>query len=152
MLYLLKALMSVEWNSPKFSLKFLSLLGAFAQQKYPYSFSGVDANDNLYGGDEKFITEVDFTASALLNDLLVSIKGYGDQGQPRNQGTLSLELFFQIIMWADIQQMWNLIINLWNLAKKNGDTKVLTKSLESIKRKANYTQEFQSLASKISPL
>lgn len=40
MLYLLKALMTFQWSSPILPLRFISLLGAYAQGEYPYQFNG----------------------------------------------------------------------------------------------------------------
>ena len=45
----------------------------------------VDANDGLYGGDEKFLSEVDSTASAILNETLSIAKVLGDQNQLKKQ-------------------------------------------------------------------
>jgi hypothetical protein len=45
----------------------------------------VDSNNALYGGDEKFITELNSTASTILNDALNMLKILGDEGQLKKQ-------------------------------------------------------------------
>ncbi|ODM88588.1 hypothetical protein Ocin01_18094, partial [Orchesella cincta] len=119
MLYLLKALMTIQWTSPILPLRFLSLLGAYAQGEYPYQFVGVDNNNSLYGCANQFIAEIDSLAGTILNDLLSKIKAYGDQNQIKKQARLSLELFFAIINWGEIHDMGNLAVNLWNFSHKN---------------------------------
>jgi len=65
MLYFLKALLTIEWESTRVSLGVLSILGAFAQEIYPYKFLGVDANDSLYGGHQQFLSEIDLMATKI---------------------------------------------------------------------------------------
>ncbi|CAG7719449.1 unnamed protein product [Allacma fusca] len=149
MLYLLKALINIEWIFPSVYVQALSLVGAYSQEKYAYHFSGVDANDGLYGGEEKFVNELDATGTSVLNEILNIVKTYGEQNQIKKQAKLSLDLFNEILIWGDVDQMWNLAVNLWNFSRKNVDHKLAVRTLETIRRKAFYRKEFQYLASKI---
>ena len=45
----------------------------------------VDSNNALYGGDEKFIMELNSIASSVLNDLLDVLKMLGDEMQFKKQ-------------------------------------------------------------------
>jgi hypothetical protein len=149
MLYLLKALLSIEWTFPTVYIQALSLLGAYSQEKYAYHFNGVDANDGLYGGEERFVAELDTTATSVLNEILNIINTLGEQNQVKKQAKLSLDLFNEILIWGDVHEMWNLAVNLWKFSRKNVDHKLAVRTLETIRRKAFYRKEFQYLASKI---
>jgi len=148
-LYFLKALMTIRWNSSVVQLKYLSLLGAYAQTEYPYHFHSVETNSELYGGAKEFIEEVDSLAAGALNDVLSCLKYLGDQRQVKAQALLSLEVFWEIINWSDISKMGNLALNLWNLAKLGVDPAVLTRSIESLRRKADFKPTFQVLCVKL---
>jgi len=149
MLYLLKALMTIQWASPIVPLRFLSLLGAYAQGEYPYQFVGVDNNNSLYGCANQFVTEIDSLAGTILNDLLSKIKAYGDQNQIKKQARLSLELFFAILNWGDIHDMGNLAVNLWNFSYKNLERKLAERTFESVQFKSRTNPAFEMLLSRM---
>jgi len=148
-LYLLKGLLKLQWDSPGLSVKVLSLLGAYTQENYPYGFEGVDANNKLYGGEEKFLAEVDAIATSVFNDILNKIKICGEENQLKKQGALCLELFLEIIHSGDLTELGGLAVNLWNLAMKNCDNKLAVRTFEFIRRKANSRNDLQAIVSKM---
>uniref|UniRef100_A0A672RXJ8 VPS35 endosomal protein-sorting factor-like n=1 Tax=Sinocyclocheilus grahami TaxID=75366 RepID=A0A672RXJ8_SINGR len=55
----------------------LPLLGAMSQESYLYTIPKVDSNETLYGGDPKFIAEINKLCETLIGQVLDHLKGLG---------------------------------------------------------------------------
>lgn len=99
----------------------LDQLCVAAQDTYPYHIDGVVSNDELYGSDPKFIAEINAMCGRVVDQLLIQLKGLGDQQLVRAQTTLALDLFVRVVCHGDIskEKMYQLACNLWNLSMKN---------------------------------
>lgn len=129
-LYLLRTLLDAikrypfDSNNISLSLVYLAIIDMLttsAQETYPYHIPNVVSNDELYGSDSKFLAEVDTLCSQCVDQILVQLKLFGDNGHLRLQSTLALELFTKIVYKADVsrEKMFALAGNLWSLAMKN---------------------------------
>jgi len=99
----------------------LDMLSIAAQESYPYHIPNVISNDDLYGLDPKFTSEINALCSQVTDLVLIQLKYFGVTHQPRLQGTLALDLFTRIVMSASLrsEKAFTLAVNLWNLALKN---------------------------------
>lgn len=115
----------------------LHLLAAASQETYLYHVDKVDSNDNLYGSDPKFLSEINKLAETLIGQILDHLKTLGKEETLKRQSALSLSLFNSILIHGDLQnnKLHQLTINLCNLAQKHGfaDTKTMVRTLEHIK-------------------
>ncbi|XP_077304991.1 VPS35 endosomal protein-sorting factor-like isoform X5 [Lithobates pipiens] len=57
----------------------LHLLAALCQESYLYHIDKVDSNDNLYGGDAKFLTEIGKLCDTLIGQILEHLKALGKE-------------------------------------------------------------------------
>ncbi|XP_078273677.1 VPS35 endosomal protein-sorting factor-like isoform X3 [Rhinoraja longicauda] len=118
----------------------LHLLAAASQETYLYHVDKVDSNDNLYGSDPKFLSEINKLAETLIGQILDHLKTLGKEETLKRQSTLSLSLFNSILIHGDLRnnKLHQLTINLYNLAQKHGyaDTKTMVRTLEHIKRQS----------------
>lgn len=97
------------------------MLTTAAQDSYPYHIPNLISNDELYGSDPKFLTEINIICSQIVDLILVELKSLGDSQQLKSQSLLSLDLFLRVMFSADVSvdKVQQLAINLWNLAMKN---------------------------------
>uniref|UniRef100_A0A7N6AFY4 VPS35 endosomal protein-sorting factor-like n=1 Tax=Anabas testudineus TaxID=64144 RepID=A0A7N6AFY4_ANATE len=119
----------------------LPLLAAMSQETYIYSISKVDSNETLYGGDPKFLSELNRLCETLIGQILDHLKTLGgDEHSTRRQGTLAFSLFGVLLAHGDLRnnKLSQLAVNLWNLSHKHGycDTRVSVRTLEYIKHQA----------------
>uniref|UniRef100_A0A8C2K2E1 VPS35 endosomal protein-sorting factor-like n=1 Tax=Cyprinus carpio TaxID=7962 RepID=A0A8C2K2E1_CYPCA len=118
----------------------LPLLAAMSQESYLYTIPKVDSNETLYGGDPKFIAEINKLCETLIGQVLDHLKGLGrDEGVCR-QGSLAFSLFGCLLAHGDLRnnKLNQLAVNLWNLSHKHGfcDTRTSVRTLEYIKHQA----------------
>uniref|UniRef100_A0A8C0G6J9 VPS35 endosomal protein-sorting factor-like n=1 Tax=Chelonoidis abingdonii TaxID=106734 RepID=A0A8C0G6J9_CHEAB len=118
----------------------LHLLSAMTQETYIYHIDKVDSNDTLYGGDSKFLTEINKLCEAVIAQILDHLKTLGLEETLKRQSQLALYFFNSILAHGDLRnnRLNQLSVNLWNLAQKHGfaDTKTMVKTLEYIKRQS----------------
>uniref|UniRef100_A0A8C9VR70 VPS35 endosomal protein-sorting factor-like n=1 Tax=Scleropages formosus TaxID=113540 RepID=A0A8C9VR70_SCLFO len=120
----------------------LPLLAAMSQDTYLYAIPKVDSNETLYGGDPKFLAEVNKLCETLIGQVLDHLKALGrDEGAGvRKQGTLAFSLFGCLLAHGDLRnnKLSQLAVNLWNLSHKHGycDTRNSVRTLEYIKHQS----------------
>ncbi|XP_042253368.1 VPS35 endosomal protein-sorting factor-like isoform X1 [Thunnus albacares] len=119
----------------------LPLLAAMSQETYLYSIPKVDSNETLYGGDPKFLSEINKLCETLIGQVLDQLKALGrDEQSTRRQGALAFSLFGVLLAHGDLRnnKLSQLAVNLWNLSHKHGycDTRVSVRTLEYIKHQA----------------
>ncbi|PKK24513.1 hypothetical protein A306_00008881 [Columba livia] len=118
----------------------LHLLSAMTQEAYIYHVDKVDSNDALYGGDSKFLAEVNKLCETVIAQILDHLKTLGKEETLKRQSQLALYFFNTILAHGDLRnnKLNQLSVNLWNLAQKHGfaDTKTMVKTLEYIKRRS----------------
>uniref|UniRef100_A0A8C1LSC2 VPS35 endosomal protein-sorting factor-like n=1 Tax=Cyprinus carpio TaxID=7962 RepID=A0A8C1LSC2_CYPCA len=118
----------------------LPLLAAMSQESYLYTIPKVDSNETLYGGDPKFIAEINKLCETLISQVLDHLKGLGRDEGVRRQGSLAFSLFGCLLAHGDLRnnKLNQLAVNLWNLSHKHGfcDTRTSVRTLECIKHQA----------------
>ncbi|XP_061562437.1 VPS35 endosomal protein-sorting factor-like isoform X2 [Phycodurus eques] len=119
----------------------LPLLAAMSQETYLYTIPKMDSNETLYGGDPKFLSEINKLCETLIGQILDNLKALGREEQTtRRQGTLAFSLFCVLLSHGDLRnnKLSQLAVNLWNLSHKNGycETRVSVRTLEYIKHQA----------------
>ncbi|KAM8836401.1 VPS35 endosomal protein-sorting factor-like isoform 1-T2 [Spinachia spinachia] len=119
----------------------LPLLAAMSQETFHYSIPKVDSNETLYGGDPKFLSEINKLCETLIGQILDNLKGLSrDEQSTRRQGALAFSLFGVLLAHGDLRnnKLSQLVVNLWNLSHKHGccDTRVSVRTLEYIKHQA----------------
>ncbi|XP_077684267.1 VPS35 endosomal protein-sorting factor-like isoform X2 [Eretmochelys imbricata] len=118
----------------------LHLLSAMTQETYIYHIDKVDSNDTLYGGDSKFLIEINKLCETVIAQILDHLKTLGQEETLKRQSQLALYFFNSILAHGDLRnnKLNQLSVNLWNLAQKHGfaDTKTMVKTLEYIKRQS----------------
>ncbi|XP_054246914.1 VPS35 endosomal protein-sorting factor-like isoform X2 [Indicator indicator] len=118
----------------------LHLLSAMTQEAYIYRVDKVDSNDALYGGDSKFLAEINKLCETVIAQILDHLKTLGKEETLKRQSQLALYFFNTILAHGDLRnnKLNQLAVNLWNLAQKHGfaDTKTMVKTLEYIKRRS----------------
>ncbi|XP_032559633.1 VPS35 endosomal protein sorting factor-like isoform X1 [Chiroxiphia lanceolata] len=118
----------------------LHLLSAMTQEAYIYHVDKVDSNDALYGGDSKFLAEINKLCETVIAQILDHLKTLGKEETLKRQSQLALYFFNTIVAHGDLRnnKLNQLSVNLWNLAQKHGfaDTKTMVKTLEYIKRRS----------------
>ncbi|KYO30591.1 VPS35 endosomal protein-sorting factor-like [Alligator mississippiensis] len=118
----------------------LHLLSAMTQETYIYHVDKVDSNDTLYGGDSKFLAEINKVCETVITQILDHLKTLGKDETLKRQSQLALYFFNTILAHGDLRnnKLNQLSVNLWNLAQKHGfaDTKTMVKTLEYIKKRS----------------
>ncbi|KAM8728989.1 VPS35 endosomal protein-sorting factor-like isoform 1-T1 [Acanthopagrus schlegelii] len=119
----------------------LPLLAAMSQETYLYSIPKVDSNETLYGGDPKFLSEINKLCETLIGQILDHLKTLGrDEQSTRRQGALAFSLFGVLLAHGDLRnnKLSQLAVNLWNLSHKHGycETRVSVRTLEYMKHQA----------------
>ncbi|KAM9773653.1 VPS35 endosomal protein-sorting factor-like isoform X2 [Syngnathus typhle] len=120
----------------------LPLLAAMSQETYLYTIPKVDSNETLYGGDPKFLTEINKLCETLIGQILDHLKvlGRDEQLSTRRQGALAFSLFCVLLAHGDLRnnKLSQLAVNLWNLSHKHGhcETRISVRTLESMKHQA----------------
>ncbi|XP_068610312.1 VPS35 endosomal protein-sorting factor-like [Brachionichthys hirsutus] len=119
----------------------LPLLAAMSQETYLYSIPKVDSNERLYGGDPKFLSEINKLCETLIGQILDHLKVLGrDEQSARRQGALAFSLFGVLLAHGDLRnnKLSQLAVNLWNLSHKHGycDARISVRTLECIKHQA----------------
>ncbi|XP_043945688.1 VPS35 endosomal protein-sorting factor-like [Protopterus annectens] len=133
----------------------LHLLTAISQDTYLYHVDKVDSNDNLYGGDPKFLAEINKLCETLIGQILDHLKALGKDETLKRQSALALSLFNTLLITGDLRnnKLNQLATNLWNLAQKHGfaDTKTVVRTLEYIKRQSKLPEmtHFSELAARL---
>ncbi|XP_055850032.1 VPS35 endosomal protein sorting factor-like [Episyrphus balteatus] len=158
-LYLLRLLLDVLKKFPfdlhsigpvTVYLHALDMLYIESLDSFPYHIPNVVSNDGLYGGDLKFITEVNCMCAQIVEHILSQLKSLGFANQLKAQSTLALELLLRIIRYADVskEKIFALAVNLWNLAIKhegNADQKIVAMTLKCVEEvKTLTTNEVRS--------
>uniref|UniRef100_A0A1A7WFA7 VPS35 endosomal protein-sorting factor-like n=1 Tax=Iconisemion striatum TaxID=60296 RepID=A0A1A7WFA7_9TELE len=101
----------------------LSLLAAMSQETYLYSIPKMDSNETLYGGDPKFLSEINKLCETLIGQILDHLKVLArDEQNARRQSALAFSLFGVLLAHGDLRnsKLNQLAINLWNLSHKHG--------------------------------
>uniref|UniRef100_A0A8D2QT84 VPS35 endosomal protein-sorting factor-like n=1 Tax=Zosterops lateralis melanops TaxID=1220523 RepID=A0A8D2QT84_ZOSLA len=130
----------------------LHLLSAMTQEAFIYHVDKVDSNDTLYGGDSKFLAEINKLSETVVSQILDHLKTLGKEETLKRQSQLALYFFNTILAHGDLRnnRLNQLSVNLWNLAQKHGfaDTKTMVKTLEYIKRRSKQPEmsHFSDLA------
>ncbi|XP_039948158.1 VPS35 endosomal protein sorting factor-like isoform X2 [Bactrocera neohumeralis] len=164
-LYLLRLLLSVVTKFPFDAqssglvivyLQALDMLYIQSLEEFPYHIPGVVSNDELYGHDQKYLTEVNNICVQVIDDILVQLKILGSKRQLRTQATLALDLFLRIIRYANLsrEKTFQLAVNLWILAAKaesHIDVKLISHTIQNVEciyeqMKNTNTQNARSLA------
>ncbi|NWW38877.1 CP062 protein, partial [Panurus biarmicus] len=118
----------------------LHLLSAMTQEAFIYHVDKVDSNDTLYGGDSKFLAEINKLSETVVSQILDHLKTLGKEETLKRQSQLALYFFNTILAHGDLRnnRLNQLSVNLWNLAQKHGfaDTKTMVKTLDHIKRRS----------------
>nr|XP_009937497.1 PREDICTED: UPF0505 protein C16orf62 homolog isoform X2 [Opisthocomus hoazin] len=133
----------------------LHLLSAMTQEAYIYHVDKVDSNDTLYGGDSKFLAEINKLCETVIAQILDHLKTLGKEETLKRQSQLALCFFNTILAHGDLRnnKLNQLSVNLWNLAQKHGfaDTKTMVKTLEYIKRQSKQPEmsHFTELAHRL---
>ncbi|KAG8432982.1 hypothetical protein GDO86_017303 [Hymenochirus boettgeri] len=133
----------------------LHLLAALSQESYLYHVEKVDSNDSLYGGDTKFLAEINRLCDTLIGQILEHLKSLGKEKTLKRQSYLALLFFNSILAHGDLRnnKLNQLAVNLWNLSQKHGfaDTKTMVKTLEYIKRRSKESESshFTDLAARL---
>lgn len=134
----------------------LPLLAAMSQESYLYSIPKVDSNETLYGGDPKFIAEINKLCETLIGQVLDHLKSLGRDEEVRRQGSLAFSLFGCLLAHGDLRnnKLNQLAVNLWNLSHKHGicDTRTSVRTLEHIKHQAQQTDmsHFSDMTARLS--
>ncbi|KAK6476164.1 VPS35 endosomal protein sorting factor-like [Huso huso] len=118
----------------------LPLLAAMSQESYLYHIPRVDSNETLYGGDPKFVTEINKLCETLIGQILDHLKTVGKEETLRRQSSLALSLFNCLLAHGDLRnnRLNQLAVNLWTLGQKHGyaDTRSTVRTLEFIKQQS----------------
>uniref|UniRef100_A0A673YDG8 VPS35 endosomal protein-sorting factor-like n=1 Tax=Salmo trutta TaxID=8032 RepID=A0A673YDG8_SALTR len=118
----------------------LPLLAAMSQESYLYSIPKVDSNETLYGGDPKFLAEINKLCETLIGQVLDHLKTLGRDESVHRQGSLAFSLFGCLLSHGDLRnnKLNQLAVNLWNLSHKQGycNTRTSVRTLEFIKHQA----------------
>ncbi|XP_077595458.1 VPS35 endosomal protein-sorting factor-like [Stigmatopora nigra] len=118
----------------------LPLLAAMSQETYLYAIPQVDSNETLYGGDPKFLSEIDKLCETLIGQILDHLKALGREENTRRQSALAFSLFCVLLAHGDLRnnKLSQLAVNLWNLSHKHGhcETRVSVRTLEHMKRQS----------------
>lgn len=90
-------------------------------ETYANQLPDVISNDRLYGGDPKFIGEVEATCNQIVEAILEQLQVLGEMGQVKLQSQFALELFQRIVFKSDLsdEKQFLLAVNLWNLTMKH---------------------------------
>ncbi|XP_054624384.1 VPS35 endosomal protein-sorting factor-like isoform X2 [Dunckerocampus dactyliophorus] len=119
----------------------LPLLAAMSQETYLYTIPKMESNETLYGGDPKFLSEINKLCETLIGQILDHLKALGREEQGmRRQCTLAFSLFGVLLSHGDLRnnKLSQLAVNLWNLSHKHGycDTRISVRTLEYMKHQA----------------
>jgi len=139
--YLVKGLLKVigayPWEAGstakvRLHMNALSLLASYQQTRLPYHIKGVDSNDVLYGGDPDYLAELQAIISKILEEILQSLTDMPGKSQSK----LALDLFNYTLAFAELNaKSATLAVNLFSLAKKEGEAAYLNQSLSYLKGK-----------------
>nr|XP_015215436.1 PREDICTED: UPF0505 protein C16orf62 homolog [Lepisosteus oculatus] len=148
-LYLVRGLLNIiqdytwEDNSDakvRLYISALHLLAALSQENYLYCVPKVDSNETLYGGDPKFVAEINKLCETLIGQVLDHLKTLGREETLRRQSSLAFSLFSSLVAHADLRnnRLNQLAINLWSLSQRHGfaDTRTSVRTLEFIKQQS----------------
>uniref|UniRef100_A0A3Q2YTV6 VPS35 endosomal protein-sorting factor-like n=1 Tax=Hippocampus comes TaxID=109280 RepID=A0A3Q2YTV6_HIPCM len=118
----------------------IPLLAAMSQETYLYTIPKMDSNETLYGGDPKFLSEINKMCETLIGQILDHLKSLGREESTRRQGTLAFSLFCVLLAHGDLRnnKLSQLAVNLWNLSHKHGycETRISVRTLEYMKHQA----------------
>ena len=98
----------------------IALLSAYAQEAYLYTAKGVEANDQLYLSNPKFITEVTDMIGIMIEKVMGILKVL--HASPLRQWKLTMLLLEQIVIMADLTsvKLTVLITQFWKLSMRAG--------------------------------
>uniref|UniRef100_A0A665UWG3 VPS35 endosomal protein-sorting factor-like n=1 Tax=Echeneis naucrates TaxID=173247 RepID=A0A665UWG3_ECHNA len=118
----------------------LPLLAAMCQETYLYSIPKVDSNETLYGGDPKFLSEINKLCETLIGQILDHLKALSRDESTKRQGAVAFSLFGILLAHGDLRnnKLSQLAVNLWNLSHKHGhcETRISVRTLEYMKHQA----------------
>uniref|UniRef100_UPI00358F8339 VPS35 endosomal protein-sorting factor-like isoform X2 n=1 Tax=Myxine glutinosa TaxID=7769 RepID=UPI00358F8339 len=156
---LLTALQQSQWDEGSDGrvmayISVLHLLCASTQESYLYTVDKVDSNDQLYGGDPKFIQEVNSLCETIVGLILDHLKVLGKEEQTlKRQASVALALFSTLVSRADLQnnRLRQLAVNLWGLARKHGfaEPKITVPIMKYLKGQAERRPELGDLAQRL---
>ncbi|XP_071450992.1 VPS35 endosomal protein-sorting factor-like [Hetaerina americana] len=142
-------------------LNVLQMLSSATQETYLYRVDKVDSNDVLYGGDPKFVLEVERMCTRVLAEVLSHLHYLAETHQWKEMAFLAFELFHRVALFGDVSDpaMLSLAVSLWQLAHSRSsyspDQKLSARTLEYLRRKAgrkqNQQNKFSALLEKIHP-
>ncbi|XP_028669604.2 VPS35 endosomal protein-sorting factor-like [Erpetoichthys calabaricus] len=130
----------------------LPLLAAMSQDNFLYRINKVESNETLYGGDPKFVAEINKLCDTLIDQILDHLKNLGKDEAFQRQSSIAIMLLNTILTHGDLRnnRLNQMVVNLWNLAQKYGyaDTRAMVKILEFIKLQGQKTdmRHFSELA------
>ncbi|CAH0380995.1 unnamed protein product [Bemisia tabaci] len=98
----------------------LDMLSTCVQVSYPYHVKNVDSNDVYYGSHSKFIKEVNWICSVILEEILAVLKAFAQPDKLRLQHELAAALLHRMVVRADLrdESVLTLCVNLIGLIKK----------------------------------
>ncbi|KAG8229039.1 hypothetical protein J437_LFUL007594 [Ladona fulva] len=121
----------------------LQMLSSAAQETYLYGVDKVDSNDVLYGGDPKFVQELERICTRVLGELLAHLQYLREVQQWKQQSLLAFELFHRVVIFGDVGDpgMLDLALSLWQIAHSipefSPDQKFSARTLEYLRRKGS---------------
>uniref|UniRef100_A0A672FKZ1 VPS35 endosomal protein-sorting factor-like n=1 Tax=Salarias fasciatus TaxID=181472 RepID=A0A672FKZ1_SALFA len=111
-----------------------------SDESFLYSIPEVDSNETLYGGDPKFLSEINKLCETLIGQILDHLKALSRDDSARRQSALAFSLFAVLLAHGELRnnKLSQLAVNLWNLSHKHGhcETSMSVRTLESIKHQA----------------
>ncbi|XP_066546086.1 VPS35 endosomal protein-sorting factor-like isoform X2 [Amia ocellicauda] len=163
-LYLVRGLLNVvqeySWEDSsdakvRVYISALQLLAAMSQESYLYCVPKVDSNEKLYGGDPKFMAEINKLCETLIGQVLDHLKTLGKEESLRRQSSLAFSLFGCLLAHGDLRksQLNQMAVSLWNLSQRHGvaDTRTAVRTLEAIKQQSRHQDmsHFSELAQRL---
>ncbi|KAG2455769.1 CP062 protein, partial [Polypterus senegalus] len=112
----------------------LPLLAAMSQENYLYRINKVESNETLYGGDPKFVAEINKLCDTLIDQILDHLKSLGKEEAFQRQSSIAIMLLNTLLAHGDLRnnRLNQMVVNLWNLAQKYGyaDTRAMERRMQ----------------------
>jgi len=97
-------------------------MSTYKQNKFPYHLANVESNDLLYGGDEKYLNELQTIIDKLVEQILEDLAKFSeneDVNAKRIQSKLALDFFYYLLTFSELNgKSATLAVNLFSIAKK----------------------------------
>jgi len=123
----------------------LDMLAAVRQSELPLKVEGVELNDILFDGDDRYFGELDVIANTLYKETIVHIN---EMVNVQKKGEVSLQLFHRLIAETQIPDKESLqtLITLFQTAKKGVPTGPALKNITAlVAEKAKTSNVHQAL-------